>query len=94
MESIARLRRIIFQIHLAFFINIFFFRIELLNVQRTAKEEKKQLKRLIKEKELKFLQENGRPMPKDDIKEQEIYGKYKMVKAKIKLVDALLSKKM
>merc|ERR1712141_827304 len=69
-------------------------RIELLNVQRTAKEEKKQLKRLIKEKELKFLQENGRPMPKDDIKEQEIYGKYKMVKAKIKLVDALLSKKM
>jgi hypothetical protein len=69
-------------------------RIELLNVQRTAKEEKKQLKRLIKEKELKFLQENGRPMPKEDIKEQEIYGKYKMVKAKIKLVEALLSKKM
>jgi len=69
-------------------------RIELLNVQRTAKEEKKQLKRLIKEKEVKFLQDNGRPMPKDDIKEQEIYGKYKMVKAKIKLVDALLSKKM
>ena len=66
----------------------------MLNVQRTAKEEKKQLKRLIKEKEVKFLQENGRPMPKDDIKEQEIYGKYKMVKAKIKLVDALLSKKI
>merc|ERR1712113_1144398 len=50
-------------------------RIELLNVQRTAKEEKKQLKRLIK-KEVKFLQDNVRPMPKDDIKEQEIYGKY------------------
>ena len=31
-------------------------------------------------------------MAKTDIKEQEVYAKYKMAKAKLKLVDALLSK--
>jgi hypothetical protein len=31
-------------------------------------------------------------MPKDELKELEYYSKYKMTKAKIKLVDALLSK--
>merc|ERR1719510_826484 len=69
-------------------------RIQLINVHRTSKEEKKQLKRKIKEKEIKFLEDNGKPMPKEDIKEQEFYSRYKMVKAKLKLVDALLSKKM
>ena len=68
------------------------FRNELLTVLRNAKEEKKQLKRTMKEKECKFLEQNGRPMAKTDIKEQEVYAKYKMAKAKLKLVDALLSK--
>jgi len=67
-------------------------RFELLNVQKLAKEDKKQLRRCLKEHELKFLEANGRPMPKDELKEHEFYSKYKMTKAKLKLVDALLSK--
>jgi hypothetical protein len=63
-----------------------------LDVQRSAKEEKRHLKRWIKEKEGKFMEENGRPMPKDEIKEHDFYANYKMTKAKLKLVDALLSK--
>lgn len=65
---------------------------ELVSVQRSAKEEKKQLRRGLKEKEAKFLDENGRAMPKDELKEHDYYAKYKMTKAKLKLVDALLSK--
>jgi len=67
-------------------------KMELLNVQRSAKEDKKQFRRWLKEKEAKFLEENGRIMPKDDLKDTDYYSKYKMTKAKLKLVDALLSK--
>jgi len=67
-------------------------RYELLNVQKLAKEDKKQLRRCLKEHEMKFLEVNGRPMPKDELKEHDVYSKYKMTKAKLKLVDALLSK--
>merc|ERR1719225_1678781 len=67
-------------------------KVELLNVQRSAKEDKKQFRRWLKEKEAKFLEENGRIMPKDDLKDTDYYSKYKMTKAKLKLVDALLSK--
>ena len=35
-------------------------KMELLNVQRSAKEDKKQFRRWLKEKEAKFLEENGR----------------------------------
>ena len=70
----------------------FDYRFELLNVQKLAKEDKKQLRRCLKEHELKFLEANGRPMPKDELKEHAFYSKYKMTKAKLKLVDALLSK--
>ena len=69
-----------------------FFRFELLDVQKVAKEDKKQLRKCLKEHEVKFLEVNGRPMPKDELKEHELYSKYKMTKAKLKLVDALLSK--
>jgi hypothetical protein len=31
-------------------------------------------------------------MPRDELKECEYYSKYKMTKAKLKLVDALLSR--
>ena len=68
-------------------------RAELLTVQKTAKEEKKQLRRWLKEREFKFLEANGRPMPKEELKDHDVYSKYKMTKAKLKLVDALLSKK-
>jgi len=67
-------------------------RFELLDVQKVAKEDKKQLRKCLKEHEVKFLEVNGRPMPKDELKEHELYSKYKMTKAKLKLVDALLSK--
>ena len=73
---------------------LFFHRFELLNVQKVAKEDKKQLRRCLKGHELKFLEANGRPMPKDELKEHEFYSKYKMTKAKLKLVDALLSKSL
>ena len=75
-----------------FIFSPFDYRFELLNVQKVAKEDKKQLRRCLKEHELKFLEANGRPMPKDELKEHEFYSKYKMTKAKLKLVDALLSK--
>jgi len=58
------------------------------------KEDKKKLCRGSKEPELKFLEKNRCPMPKDELKEREYYSKYKMTKAKLKLVDALLSKSM
>lgn len=67
-------------------------RSQLLNVQKVAKEEKKQLRRWLKEREFKFQETNGRAMPKDEVKAHDIYNKYKMTKAKLKLVDALLSK--
>ena len=78
----------------SYFFSLIFYRYELLNVQKVAKEDKKQLRRCLKEHELKFLEANGRPMPKDELKEHEFYSKYKMTKAKLKLVDALLSKSM
>ena len=64
-------------------------KMELLNVQRSAKEDKKQFRRwlkekeakLLKEKEAKFLEENGRVMPKDDLKDTDYYSKYKMTKS-------------
>ena len=71
---------------------LIFYRFELLDVQKVAKEDKKQLRKCLKEHEVKFLEVNGRPMPKDELKEHELYSKYKMTKAKLKLVDALLSK--
>ena len=50
----------------------FFYRLELLNVQKLAKEEKKQLRKCLKEHELKFLEINGRPMPKEDLKVERV----------------------
>merc|ERR1712122_175413 len=54
-------------------------KMELLNVQRTAKEDKKQFRRWLKEKEAKFLEENGRIMPKDDLKDTDYYSKSKLI---------------
>ncbi len=65
---------------------------ELFYVQRSAKDEKKQLRRMIKDREQKFMQVNGRPMAKSESKSHEDYVKYRTIKAKLKLIDALLSK--
>lgn len=59
----------------------------------TIKEEKKQLRRSIKEFEHNFEEKNGRKMLKSDRKlYEETYNLYKQKKAKLRLLDALLKK--
>lgn len=69
-------------------------RFELLAVQKRAKEEKKIYRRAIKEKEERILAQRGiKRLPKAERDSGEaIYGGYKLAKAKIKLIDALLAK--
>ena len=72
-----------------------FFRFELLEIQNRTREEKKHYRRIVKEKEEKYLMDNVlRHIPKDDkSKIDEInYNLYKKSKAKLKLIEALLSK--
>lgn len=60
-----------------------------------VREEKRQLRRTIKEFEQVFEEQNGRKMLKADrIMIEETYGKYKQKKAKLRLLDALLRKQM
>jgi len=60
-----------------------------------AREEKKQLRRTIKEFEQVFEEENGRKMLKSDRKViEETYAMYKRKKAKLRLLDALVKKHM
>ena len=69
-------------------------RFELLQVQKRAKEEKKIYRRAIKEKEERILAQRGiKRLPKVERDSGEaIYGSYKLAKAKIKLIEALLQK--
>ena len=69
-------------------------RFELLQVQKRAKEEKKIYRRAIKEKEERILAQRGiKRLPKVERDSGEaIYGSYKLAKAKIKLIEALLAK--
>ena len=69
-------------------------RYELLQVQRRTWEEKKLYRRAIKEKEEQLLAQTGRRrMPKGERdSEDATYGLYKLAKAKLKLIEALLSK--
>ena len=67
----------------------------MLEIQNRTREEKKHFRRIVKEKEEKFLKDNVlRRIPKDDkAKIDEMnYGLYKKSKAKLKLIEALLSK--
>jgi hypothetical protein len=66
----------------------------LLQVQRRTREEKKLYRRTIKEKEERLLAQTGRRrMPKGERDSGDAtYGLYKLAKAKLKLIDALLSK--
>uniref|UniRef100_A0A1Q3FG04 FAM13A-like domain-containing protein n=1 Tax=Culex tarsalis TaxID=7177 RepID=A0A1Q3FG04_CULTA len=60
-----------------------------------AREEKKDLRRTIKEFEQKFEDTTGRKMLKSDRKLiEETYAQYKQKKAKLRLIDALFKKQM
>ena len=59
------------------------------------REEKKQLRRTIKEFEHDFEELNGRKMQKSDrLAIEDTYGLYKQKKAKLRLLDALVKKQM
>ena len=68
----------------------------MLEVQKRAKEEKKRWRRAIKEKEESILAQRGiKRLPKGERDSGEaMYGSYKLAKAKIKLIDALLKKQL
>lgn len=60
-----------------------------------VREEKKQLRRSLKEFEYKFEETNGRKMLKSDRKTMEdTYSMYKQKKAKLRLLDALVKKQI
>lgn len=60
-----------------------------------VREEKKQLRRSLKEFEYKFEETNGRKMLKSDRKAMEdTYALYKQKKAKLRLLDALVKKQI
>merc|ERR1712150_85587 len=69
-------------------------RYELLQVQRRTREDKKLYRRAIKEKEERLLAQTGRRrLPKSERDSGDAtYGSYKLAKAKLKLIEALLSK--
>lgn len=59
------------------------------------REEKKQLRRTIKEFEHNFEEINGRKMLKSDrLAIEDTYAVYKQKKQKLRLLDALVKKKM
>lgn len=64
-------------------------------MQKRTREEKKHYRRIVKEKEDRFLRENAlRRVTRDERQKiDEInYNLYKKSKAKLKLIEALLSK--
>ncbi|XP_014210463.1 uncharacterized protein LOC106640818 [Copidosoma floridanum] len=67
---------------------------ELLQQQRVTKEEKKRLRRALKELEMQFEVRVGRRMQREDRGPQvhAIYDSYKQTKAKLRLISALLAK--
>ncbi|XP_051175769.1 protein FAM13A [Leptopilina boulardi] len=68
---------------------------ELLAQQRATREEKKRLRRALKELEVQFEVRAGRRMQREDRGPQVlmIYETYKQTKAKLRLIDALVAKK-
>jgi len=66
---------------------------ELVDIQRRVREEKKQLRRTVKEFEDTFKTRTGRKLQKEDREPfEKTYQLYKTTKSKLKLIDALLSK--
>ncbi|XP_015609193.1 protein FAM13A [Cephus cinctus] len=68
---------------------------ELLIQQRATREEKKKLRRALKELEVQFEARAGRRMQREDRGPQvtTVYESYKQAKAKLRLIEALLAKK-
>lgn len=68
---------------------------ELYMLCEQVREEKKQLRRTIKEFEHNFEEINGRKMLKTDRSSiEDTYALYKQKKAKLRLLDALVKKQM
>uniref|UniRef100_T1JD08 Rho-GAP domain-containing protein n=1 Tax=Strigamia maritima TaxID=126957 RepID=T1JD08_STRMM len=66
---------------------------ELLEQHRKVKEEKKRLRRILHEFEMEFQRQTGAQVKREDRTPLEsVYGEYKQVKAKLRLLEALLSK--
>ncbi|XP_012272613.1 protein FAM13A [Orussus abietinus] len=67
---------------------------ELLAQQRVTREEKKRLRRALKELEAQFEARAGRRMQREDRGPQvmTVYESYKQTKAKLRLIDALIAK--
>lgn len=69
------------------------FREELADMQRAAREEKRRLRKCLKDHELEFQAMTGRKLQKEDRNPADsTYAEYKQAKAKLKLIDALLMK--
>lgn len=68
---------------------------ELMEQQKVATEEKKRLRRCLKQFEMDVELKTGRKVQKDDKMVMEgVYMSYKKTKAKLRLLDALLNKQM
>lgn len=66
---------------------------ELVTQQRTTNEEKKKLRRSLKEFEDEFQEKTGRKLQKDDkLPMESVYSSYKQAKAKLRLLEALIAK--
>ncbi|BET00651.1 Family with sequence similarity 13, member A [Nesidiocoris tenuis] len=66
---------------------------ELADMQRAAREEKRRLRKCLKDHELEFQAMTGRKLQKEDRNPADsTYAEYKQAKAKLKLIDALLMK--
>ena len=69
------------------------FREGLAEIQRKIKQEKKQLRREVKELEDSYQSKTGKKLHREDRDPfEKTYQLYKTSKAKLKLIDALLSK--
>lgn len=68
---------------------------EMLQQQRDMNEEKKKLRRSLKEFENEFQAKTGRKLQKDDkVAMANVYASYKQTKAKLRLLDALVAKQV
>ncbi|KAJ4439036.1 hypothetical protein ANN_14992, partial [Periplaneta americana] len=66
---------------------------ELLNQQRTTREEKKRLRRSLREYEEDFQRRTGKKIQREDrIPMESVYIAYKQAKAKLRLLEALVTK--
>lgn len=75
--------------------NFFYsYRSELVEQQKSTREEKKKLRRQLREFEDEFQNRTGRKLQKEDrLPMETVYTDYKHIKAKLRLLEALLKKK-